>query len=467
MAIVTRENIGTLHDILNVKLVKEDYMPTFEKRLKEFAKTASVPGFRKGMVPSSLIRKMAGQSIFNEEVMKSVSKELENYVKSERIAIFGQPLILNNNDVRLNMAQPDDVKVSFEIGLKPQFTIPAIDNKANIVAYRIIVNDKMVADETKRLCERYGREEEREAVTTTEDIIHCTFEKCDADGNVTDTNKVERSLVLNKFPAKLQEMLMGKIAGSVEVFRPNDVCTEVELPTFLRDGLNAGKEDGGNYYLLTLVKACELFPIEVGFELYSKLFPSKVIQDENEFKDLLRNELQLEYDRIASERMHSEIFETLVHTTPITLPIPFLKRLMRDNSETPMTFEQVDEQFGNFEHQLRWQLISEKIIEQNKIFVSREEVSNEIKARLSSYYGIDMDEELPWITSYVEKAMKDEKLLEETFNRLLTSKIFRTLETQFSSQLTEIEEDEFFKLPHPHSLFHQHHEHETAHDHAH
>ena len=78
MATVTRENISTLHDKIIVKLSKDDFMPGFEKTLKQYAKTANVPGFRKGMVPSGMLRKMYGQSVFNEEVVRSAGKQLED-----------------------------------------------------------------------------------------------------------------------------------------------------------------------------------------------------------------------------------------------------------------------------------------------------------------------------------------------------------------------------------------------------
>ncbi|MCG7860547.1 trigger factor family protein, partial [Flavihumibacter sediminis] len=64
MATVTRENIGQLNDKITVKLSKEDYLPSFEKALKNYSKQANIPGFRKGMVPAGLIRKMHGQSVF-------------------------------------------------------------------------------------------------------------------------------------------------------------------------------------------------------------------------------------------------------------------------------------------------------------------------------------------------------------------------------------------------------------------
>src|SRR3954471_5112704 len=103
MATLTRENIGTLHDKITVKLTKEDYLPSFDKTLKQYAKTANVPGFRKGMVPAGMLRKMYGQSIFNEEIIRAASKKLEEYMKEEKLSIFAQPMILPDE----NRAQPD------------------------------------------------------------------------------------------------------------------------------------------------------------------------------------------------------------------------------------------------------------------------------------------------------------------------------------------------------------------------
>ena len=97
MATVTRENIGLLHDKLTVKLNKEDYLPSFEKKLKEYSKTANIPGFRKGMVPVGMVKKMYGSSIFTDEILKSVEKELYTWLNTEKPEVFGQPLPLQND----------------------------------------------------------------------------------------------------------------------------------------------------------------------------------------------------------------------------------------------------------------------------------------------------------------------------------------------------------------------------------
>lgn len=464
MATVTRENIGTLHDKITVKLAKEDYMSSFEKSLKQYAKNAAIPGFRKGNVPTALLRKMYGQSVFNDEVVRVAGRQLEDYLRGENLAIFAQPLILPNPDgYTMDMNSPADVDFFFEIGLKPNVDIkPVIDN-TTLNRYKIDVTDKMLDDEMERIARRSGKVDEQTEVTDKESIIYSTYEACDADGNVTNaTDKIEDTEALGKMPAKLQEMLSGKQPGFTAVIRPADVCSAEELEGFLKDPLKAGSETAENHYKFTLTKVGHLIPAEMGVELYEKVFPGRTINSETEFRDLVRAELNKEFARLASERLQNEIFELLVHNTPIELPVPFLKRWMMEGQEKPKSADEVENEFPGFDHQLRWQLITEKIMQESGIQVSLDEVKQNIKAQVMSYFGIESEEDAPWMESYMTKIMKEEKMLDETYRRLLTGKIFEHLETMVKTTETPIDEEAFFKLADAHSM---HHHHDHAHHH--
>ncbi len=459
MATVTRENIGTLHDKITVKLVKEDYMPSFEKQLKSYAKTANVPGFRKGMVPAGMLRKMHGQSVFNEEVIRSAGKQLEDYMKGEKLAIFAQPMIISEpGRAPLDMNKPEEVDFSFEIGLKPEFEVSAVKNKAKLPRYHITVTDKMMEDEINRITRRYGKVESQDVVKDKEDIIYSTYERCDADGNVTG-DKIEDTEVLDKMPAKLRDMIMGKKAEDSVVFRPVDVCTADELKAFLKDPLKAGDEAAEQHYKLTITKVGLLIPQELGPELYAQVFQNVEVKDEADFREKVKAELTREFDRITNERLQNEIYELLVHNTDITLPVDFLKRWMREGGEKPKTAQQVEQEFGSFEHQLRWQLISDKLMQEQGIDVSFEEVQKDIKTRVLAYFGLtpDQEDEAPWMEGYMAKIAKDEKMLDETYRRLLFGKLFGYLETQFTLEEKEIGEEEFFKLGDAHAAHHHHH----------
>ncbi len=460
MATVTRENIGTLHDKLIVKLGKDDYMPAFEKTLKQYAKTANVPGFRKGMVPAGMVRKMHGQTILNEEVVRTAGKKLEDYMTGEKLAIFAQPMVLPDQArTQPDMSKPEDIDFAFEVGLKPEFDIPAVANKASLTRYKITVTDKMMDDELERITRRYGKVESQDTVTSKEDIIYAIYAPCDEQGNVTgEANEIEDTEMQDRMPAKLKEMVMGKKAEDTLVFRPADVCTPEELKAFLRDPLKAGDEAAEHNYKLTITKVGRLIPMEVGPELYAQVFQNTEVKDEAEFREKIKAELSREFNRIAGERLHNEIYELLVHNTPLELPVTFLKRWMREGGETRKSAQEVEHEFGGFEHQLRWQLISDKLMHDHGITIDRQEVEKDIKTRVLAYFGLgpDDEDEAPWMAGYMTKISKDEKMLDETYRRLLFAKLFSFLETQFTIDEKEIEEEAFFKLGDAHAAHHHH-----------
>src|SRR6476469_1535203 len=107
MATVTREPISSLHEKINVTISKEDYLPTFEKSLKDYSKKANIPGFRKGMVPAGLIKKMYGNSLFVDEVLKTVDKEVFQFLENEKLDIFAQPLPVEMNLNQLDVNNPN------------------------------------------------------------------------------------------------------------------------------------------------------------------------------------------------------------------------------------------------------------------------------------------------------------------------------------------------------------------------
>jgi len=461
MATVTRENIGTLHDKITVKLTREDYWPSFEKSLKQYAKQANVPGFRKGMVPAAMVRKMYGQSIFGDEVVRTAGRQLEEYLKKEQLAIFAQPMMMANPNIQtMDINNAGEVDFAFEIGVKPEFEIPALKNRATLQKYKVTVTDKIVEDELDRTRRRFGKVEELTTVSSKDEIIYASFEPGDEAGNVAEgADKKDDTVLLEKYPAKLQERLMGKTTNDTLVFRPSDIAEGEELKQFLKDPLKAGEEAADRYYRMTITKIGMLIPADLNTELFMQVFPNDIFRDADEFKARLRAELEKEYNNVAQRRLNDEIFEMLVHTTPIELPVDFLKRWLKEGQEKPKTDAEVEKEYPSMDHQIRWELISGKIMEENNIQVTYEEVMEEIKKGVLGYFGMDSDEEAPWMDSYLAKIGKDQKTLDNTYRNMLFNRLFEFLVTQFNIEEKEVNEEEFFKLPNPHDAHHHHHHH--------
>jgi FKBP-type peptidyl-prolyl cis-trans isomerase (trigger factor) len=170
MATVTRENIGVLNDKILVKVGKEDYLSSFEKSLKNYSKAANIPGFRKGMVPTGIIKKMHGQAVFTDEVLKTVEKELTKYMTDEKLDIFAQPLPLADNDARnLDVNNPADYTFGFEVGLKPDFKVADLAQE-KVRFYRVPVTDEMINKQVERLQKGYGKKKDPDAGNDEENI---------------------------------------------------------------------------------------------------------------------------------------------------------------------------------------------------------------------------------------------------------------------------------------------------------
>ena len=199
MATVTRENIGLLTDKIVVNIAKGDYLPSFEKSLKQYGKQANIPGFRKGMVPAGLIKKMYGSSVFTDEVLRTVEKELTTYMSNEKLEIFAQPLPLPENDARqIDVSNPSDYSFAFEVGLKPAFSLADLGT-APLTFHKVDVTPEMIDEEIERHQTRNGKMTEPETVATDDNVLNLHFTETDAAGTVLEGGIEKDNSLLVKY----------------------------------------------------------------------------------------------------------------------------------------------------------------------------------------------------------------------------------------------------------------------------
>lgn len=459
MATITRENIGLLTDKITVNLIKEDYLPNFDKTVKQFSKNANLPGFRKGMVPPGLIRKMHGPALFTDEVLKSVEKELGQYLQQEKLEIFAQPLSMETSPRSLDPNQPGDYAFDFEIGLKPAFEIPSLKDQS-LTRYRIAVSDQMVDEEVGRLQMKGGKMTEPETITTDDNVVNAVFEESDEKGSVVENGiRKDNSLLLKYFSPAIREQLIGKKKDDHIVFRLSDSFDAEKLEWVLED-LGFAKDDANasqKYFRLTITKVGLLEKRALDEEFFNEIYPGQGIQTEEDLRNKVRSEIEHYYEHESRHRLDDDIFEALVHNTAMELPVSFLKRWMQTGGEKPKTPGEVENEFPQFDHQLRWTLISDKLIRENGLSVSVDEMKENIRNKIRSYYGGGIagagDE---WLEAYADKMIRDEKYTEQLYREMINAKLFGWLESQVTPAEKELTLDEFSKLPHKH----HHHEQE-------
>jgi trigger factor len=455
MATVTRENIGLLNDKLTVKISKEDYFPAFEKTLKNQSKNANIPGFRKGMVPTGMIKKMYGPAIFSDEVLRTIEKELMTYLNNEKPEIFAQPLPMDKNDVaKLDMDNAADIEFDFEIGLKPQYTLADLGT-ASLTFHKVAVTDEMVQEEINRMLIKGGKMTEPEVIDNPENVLNVLFTECDADGNAVEGGITkENSLLLKYFSPAIQQQLAGKKKDDSIVFQLEGSFDGDMLATILQD-LGFAKDDAEaakKYFKLDVVKVGLVEKRELNEEFFGEVYPGKAIATEDEFRKQLADEIQQHWNGQSRNQLHDQLYHYLLDETKMEFPADFLKRWLQTGGEQPKTPEQVETEFPGFINSLKWTLISDKLIQDNNLQVTQEELKDYMRADIMRYFGqMQMGDDTSWLDSYVDRMMKDEKQVDGSYRRLVTEKLFAYVESQVKPLEMEVTAEELTKMQHNHA----------------
>ena len=463
MATITKENIGLLHEKLTVKLEKTDYLPSFEKALKEYSKKANIPGFRKGMVPAGLIKKMYGPSLFTDEVLRSVDRELVGYLQQDKLDIFAQPLPLEMDIRQLDVNNPADYTFQFEVGMKPEFGLADL-GKAAITRYVVTVTDEMINNEIARLQNRYGNMKDQDNVDNEENVLNVIFTEVDENAaEIENGIRKENSLLVKYFKESFRPNLLGKTVNDFLVVTLGDAFDTKELD-FIAGDLGLNKDDATaaqKRFKIQITKIGLLEKKELNEEFFNQLYPNLEVKTESEFRDKIREEIQAHWNAQARNQIHDQVFHQLVDHSAMNFPEGFLKKWLKnqgegDEKQAPKTDEEIEKEFPGFLNQLKWTLITDKIVNDNAIQVNPDEVRNFAKQQLFGYMGMgNQAEEQPWVNDYVEKMMKDRKYMEDAYTRIQTQKIFEWAETQVQPKDKAIDAEEFTKMVEAH----QHHHH--------
>jgi trigger factor len=451
MATVTRENIAPLNDKLTVTVAKADYLPAFEQSLKKYAKNANIPGFRKGMVPAGLVKKMYGQGVFTDEILRIVEKELTGYVDGEKLDIFAQPLPLENDARMLDMNNPGDYAFAFEIGLKPAIDVD-VDHIA-VTRYKIQVTEQMIEEEVNRLQIRHGKMTDPETVTVDDNVLNLQLTETDAEGNEVEGGASKaNSLLLKYFAEPVRAELIGKQKDDSIIIQLSKAFEEKEREWVMGDlGLDKDNAaDADKFFKLAITKVGLIERLGMTEEFFEAAYPGKGITTEEAFRAAVTEEIEGHFAAQSSNQVHDQIYHHLIDHTNLEFPESFLKRWLQTGSETPKTEEEALAELPRFLGQLKWSLISTKLIQDNKITVEPDEILEQARQQMLSYMGGQALGDLSWLDDYAKRMLNDKKFVDQAYVQIQTTKLFNALETKVQATEESISVEEFAKKQHHH-----------------
>ena len=153
---ITQESTGELTATIKIELVKEDYENQVSKVLKDYQRSASMPGFRPGKVPMGMIKKMYGKAVLAEEINKIISENLNNYLTENEVKSLGHPLPNEEKQQMIDFDANESFDFFFDIGLQPEISTELSD-KIKVDYHKIKIDDKLLDKNIEDLRMKYGK----------------------------------------------------------------------------------------------------------------------------------------------------------------------------------------------------------------------------------------------------------------------------------------------------------------------
>ncbi len=445
---ITREDINELNTVLKVKIGKPDYEDKVENVLKDYRKKANIKGFRPGMVPIGLVKKMYGKAVQIDEINKIVTENIQKYLVDEKIEILGDPIPKHDDQEKFDFDTQEEFTFSFELGLAPKVGLTlSKDNTVN--KYEIAVDAKMKNDYLENHTRRYGDIRNAEP-SEDRDILKGKIEVADNDCNPvpegisTEDTSLAIDLIKDE---EIKKLFLGKAVNDIICF---DVKKAFPNDMEIAGLLNIKKEDVaalvGNV-IFTIMEITRFYPAELNQELFDKVYGEGTVSSEEEFMKKIEEEIAVSLNRESDFKLMQDIKKLALEKTELQFPEDFLKRwLLKVNENT--TEELIEKEFDSFRNDLKWQLIRNKVARDKEIKISEEELlkeASEITRYQFRQYGLyyATDEQ---ITNYAKETLKREEDAKRIADKILEEKVLEHMKEMVNIGKEDISVEKFNKL---------------------
>ncbi len=434
---ITKENIDALNSIVKIDITAEDYQNKVEKELNDYRKKANIPGFRKGHVPMSLVKKQYGKSIMIDEVNKLLQEALNNFLIEEKLDVLGNPLPKAKENFSWDT---DTFTFEFELGLAPEFDVNLKPKKA-ITAYKIIADDKMIDEQIVNIREQYGKLITQEAIVENSNITG-SFVNEEKEINKKSTFKLEK--VKGKPNHK---KFIGKKVGDTIELKSKNLFTDDHMLMNILGISHDDAHDFNEILKFTIEEITETELAEVNKELFDKIFGIDLIKDETEFRARLKEDAEKQFASQADQQLLNAVTESLIENTKFDLPAEFLQKWLAVSGDKPMTPDQAIEEYNRSEKGLRYQLIEGKISKDHDIKVSYDDLKTFskgfIKTQMAQYGNSNPEEKE--LEEIANRVLSNEEEAKRLSDQLMNEKLLTFFKENIKLKTKEVTYEGFIK----------------------
>jgi len=115
-------NKNKLYREFKIQIPRKEIEEKFEQAVKKYSSEMKIDGFRKGKIPSGVVKSKYNDAIMDEIVNKTIEEYTFKVIKKEKIPIISSPVVKD-----LNFKDGKDLKALVSVDLYPEVIIPDLD----------------------------------------------------------------------------------------------------------------------------------------------------------------------------------------------------------------------------------------------------------------------------------------------------------------------------------------------------
>ncbi len=435
---ITKNQIDDLNLELTLDIVKDDYADKRKKMLNDYRRKAEIKGFRKGMVPMSLVERIYGHSAQVDAVNDVISESLSKYIQENSLNVLGEPLP-SENQPENDWENGTDFKFVFDVALSPELSFELSD-KDSLPYYKIKVEDEAKKEMKENMLKQFGNLEDGEAVGEDDFIV--------ADIEQGDT-KIEGTYIsMRNVADEAKSLFVGKKAED-----SFDVDVNIAFPneTDRASMLKVKKEELAELnpiYKITVKSVKTFKPAVACQETYDKIYGEGNVKSEEEFDAKIAERLAAEYENEAEGRYAKDVKDYLLKKADVKLPEKFLKRWLIAANEGKYTEEDIEKEFAGFLEDFKWQRVQDYLSQKYELKVDKDDLMNEAKSFASyqfAMYGLyDVPQEQ--IDSYAQRIIEDKDQGPRVYEQVQFRKVIGAVKEHITLKDKEISVKKFREL---------------------
>jgi len=183
-------------------------------------------------------------------------------------------------------------------------------------------------------------------------------------------------------------------------------------------------------------------------DLFKKVYPTDAIKNLKDFKSKIKSDIEKQFVNQSDQKFLNDVTDGLIDSTKINLPKDFLKRLMILNSKESLNDEELEKEYINSEKGIRYQLIEEKIINENDIKINidtvREFATKMIKNQMAAYGQSNPDEKE--LSSILQRIMSNQDEVKRISNQIISEKLLIIYKEKVKKMTKKVSYEEYIEI---------------------